>query len=544
MDCCKSCGTPLLVRDRYRLLQPLRPLNPHYYTEVFEVGDRNSRKVMKILKSHHPELVNRFEREAMTLQELNHPRIPTVEFDDYFTFTPANQSQPLHCLVMEKIEGKNLDQYIAHHGPISSNIALQWLRQCIEILDILHGQQFFHRDIKPSNIMLKPDGKLVLIDLGSVRAITSTYLAKIKGQLNVTTVISGGYTPPEQIEGKALPQSDFFALGRTFVYLLAGKSPSQLPTDAKTGQLIWRNQAPQVSRPLADFIDELMNFIPANRPQNTRVILRDLTRKGLLLKSVQRALNSPQFKYALMGLLTVGAVYRLSFPVQAQYYYQVARSAHREGELQRAKRYYEKSLQFDARDSRVYNNLGRICELQSQAECAALNYHRALEVEPENSLARYNLAGFYDEGGNLQRAEREYELVARSQSPLAVSALSNWARLRILNADPDKAIALSLQGLQKTDTSKVKSALHKNLGWAYWMQADYDRAQTHLQQAIALNENRTDAYCLLAQVLEVQGDREKALDRWQNCWELEYSNPDVRLWRTLAKQRLKQADLL
>jgi serine/threonine protein kinase len=76
--------------------------------------------------------------------------------------------------------------------------------------------------------------------------MTATYLAKVNLS-NVTTVVSGGYSPPEQMNGQAVLQSDFFALGRTFVHLLTGISPLELPKDSKTGCLLWRKQAPKIS---------------------------------------------------------------------------------------------------------------------------------------------------------------------------------------------------------------------------------------------------------------------------------------------------------
>jgi serine/threonine protein kinase len=108
-------------------------------------------------------------------------------------------------------------------------------------LDKLHRQGLWHRDIKPSNIMLKPDGQLVLIDFGTVG-------------VGETRIISTYYTPQEQIEGKTVPQSDFFALGRTFAYLLTGRHPYDLPQDAETEQLVWRNLASPISSALAQLL--------------------------------------------------------------------------------------------------------------------------------------------------------------------------------------------------------------------------------------------------------------------------------------------------
>ena len=154
---------------------------------------------------------------------------------------------------MQKFEGQNLHAWIQSHGRISQTLALQWLQQLTEILDIVHRAGFFHRDIKPSNIIVQPNGQLALIDFGGVREVTDTYLAKISGnggkitgggsQHEITAICTPSYSPLEQINGRAVPQSDFYALGRTFVYCLTGIQVINLTTDEKTGRLIWRDES-------------------------------------------------------------------------------------------------------------------------------------------------------------------------------------------------------------------------------------------------------------------------------------------------------------
>lgn len=124
--------------------------------------------------------------------------------------------------------------------------------------------------------MLKPDGQLVLIDFGTVRQVTNTYLAKVGGGREVTGIVSPGYTPLEQVNGKAVPQSDFYALGRSFVYLLTGKHPIDFAEDSQTGALSWRDSAPQVSQGLVNLIDDLMAPFPGKRPLSTQEILQRL----------------------------------------------------------------------------------------------------------------------------------------------------------------------------------------------------------------------------------------------------------------------------
>lgn len=260
----------LILRDRYRVL---RKLGEGGFCRTFEVDDGGT---VKVLKALNPErLLNRefkqkaislFQQEAAVLSRLNHPGIPKVEPNGYFTWARGTQ-EPLPCLVMEKIEGQNLKEWRSSLGSqlLSQEQAIAWLKQLLEILAQIHRQNLIHRDIKPENIMLKPNGQLVLIDFGAVRQVTETYLKRQRNNETGTAICSTGYTPPEQYEGRAVPQSDIFALGRTFVYLLTGKNPTQFYS-LQTGKPNWRDSAPQVSEKLADLIDDMMALSPSGRP--------------------------------------------------------------------------------------------------------------------------------------------------------------------------------------------------------------------------------------------------------------------------------------
>ena len=128
LESCQACGTPLLIKNRYRLVSPLRPLDENDQAEVFEVEDlgveavRGERyKVLKVLlKTKNSTLVRLFKQEAETLKKLNHPGIPRVELaDGYFTISLPRKLQPLHCLVMEKIQGEDLENWVNKNGSIS-----------------------------------------------------------------------------------------------------------------------------------------------------------------------------------------------------------------------------------------------------------------------------------------------------------------------------------------------------------------------------------------------------------------------------------------
>lgn len=302
--CCQTCGTKLFIRDeRYRLVRPLRQLDDSYCTEIFEVEDleeQETPKVLKILKSdgESPKLVELFKQEAKILIDLKHPGIPQAELDAYFTFLTSS-GQKLRCLVMEKIEGQDLADWVKHNGSISQEQAGEWLEQLVKILALVHQNNLFHRDIKPSNIMRRPNGQMVLIDFGVARRVSQTV---VNGQ-NVTVVYSHGYTAPEQEKGHAVPQSDFFALGRTFVYLLTGQPPHDLPEIAKTDQLVWQDRAPHISQQLADLIDWLMTREPKDRPQDAKAILRRLDK-------IRPSNSRNKWKWLIAGLVSgvVGAI--------------------------------------------------------------------------------------------------------------------------------------------------------------------------------------------------------------------------------------------
>ncbi|RUT09671.1 hypothetical protein DSM106972_001660 [Dulcicalothrix desertica PCC 7102] len=260
------------MQGRYRVV---RTLGGGGFGITYEIDDSGLPKVLKVLTNSLPKAIELFQQESSVLSRLQHPGIPKVESDGYFTYLPRDSEHPFHCLVMEKIEGVNLDEYMREsrsYQPIAELASINWLKQLVQILHQVHHQQYFHRDIKPANIMLRPDGQLALIDFGTAREVTQTFMQKLAGQ-EVTGIVSLGYTPPEQMNGRAVPQSDFYALGRTFIFLLTGKFPNSFPEDPRTGELIWRNYAPHVSQQLGNLIDYLVAPFPGNRPKDASQIL-------------------------------------------------------------------------------------------------------------------------------------------------------------------------------------------------------------------------------------------------------------------------------
>ncbi|MBW4570746.1 MAG: serine/threonine protein kinase [Tolypothrix carrinoi HA7290-LM1] len=273
---CQSCGSQLELLKRYRVLRLVSDKTG--FGKVYEAYEQDTPKILKVLKedlSTDAKAVELFQQEAAVLGHLNHPGIPKV--DGYFQYQTRN-GLGLHCIVMEKIEGPNLEQWLKQqqNRPISQEQAINWLRQVLEILALVHAKQYLHRDIKPSNIMIRPNGQLVLIDFGTAREVTRTYLAKVSsGGGGITAIMSSGYSAPEQINAQAVAQSDFYALGRTFVFLLTGYHPLEM-YDSHHNVLHWRNHAMQISPLLLNLIDSLMVRDVNQRPATALDIIKRL----------------------------------------------------------------------------------------------------------------------------------------------------------------------------------------------------------------------------------------------------------------------------
>ena len=272
---CQACGTALLIADRYRILKSVRSPNPARPTDIFEVEDLGTGdnewgtiKILKVLKyTHNPDLVRLFKQEARVLIWLaGKARVPQVEPDGYFQIKLPNNSQKLSCLVMQKISGENLAEFLTKNQYISQKLAVDWLQQMLYILQAIHKYHLVHRDIKPSNLMLEANGTLRLIDFGCAA----------EADIDTIPIGSVGYSAPEQLAGKPEVRSDFFALGRTFVHLLTGLPPIDFPVNPTTGKINWKNHAVDVDQSFVESIDQLMEPLPENRPKNTQVILEKL----------------------------------------------------------------------------------------------------------------------------------------------------------------------------------------------------------------------------------------------------------------------------
>ncbi len=160
--------------------------------------------------------IQNFEREANILASLSHPAIPKIF--DYFS--EGNRSY----LVLEFIEGQALDDLLEERRqPYGQEEVVDWALQICDVLAYLHNQKppIIFRDMKPGNLMLRYDGRIMVIDFGIAKVFEH-------GQRG-TMIGTEGYSPPEQYRGVAEPRGDLYALAATMHHLLTARDPRLEP---------------------------------------------------------------------------------------------------------------------------------------------------------------------------------------------------------------------------------------------------------------------------------------------------------------------------
>ena len=162
-------------------------------------------------------LRRQFKQEAAILARLQHPNL--VQVLDFF------EEEDKTYLVMDLVEGESLAERIEREGALPEDQVLEWADQLLDALAYCHDQAIIHRDVKPSNIIIRPDGKPILVDFGLVKLWDPD-------DPHTKTVMQGmgtpEYAPPEQYgarPGHTDPRSDLYSLGATLYHALTGEAP-------------------------------------------------------------------------------------------------------------------------------------------------------------------------------------------------------------------------------------------------------------------------------------------------------------------------------
>lgn len=249
------------------------------------------------LKSKVPEaeLIDRFEREANLLQQLNHPAIP--RFHNFRVVGGRSY------LIMDWVEGKELrdwiNEQIANRVQINQDEVLSMTTELLDLLDHLHRMTppVIYRDLKPENVKLRPNGRFVLLDFGIIKHFVqqTQLLTRLTQPLGTP-----GYAPMEIYTGQPVPRTDIWCLGWIMAEILTGQGPH--PVLATAG-----NPPPppdDVRKLRPDVCAELAALIAwATKPDaNDRPTAREMLED---IKRIQFILHPPVPKPVAKASLTV-----------------------------------------------------------------------------------------------------------------------------------------------------------------------------------------------------------------------------------------------
>ncbi len=270
-----------VLARRYRIV---KVLGSGGFSETYIAEDTqrpgNPRCVVKQLKPANtkPEalqLARRlFNSEAQTLEKLGtHPQIPQLlayfEEDEEF------------YLVQEQIIGHPLNQELPTGRAIEEIAVIKIVRDLLQTLTFVHKNNVIHRDIKPSNIIRRhSDGKLVLIDFGAVKEVSTRQLDHQEQTPFTIGIGTQGYAPSEQCFGRPHYSSDIYAVGMVGIKALTGITPRELDRDAD-GEIKWSDAyggklRSQVSHSLAKILSKMVLEDFKERYQSASEALDDL----------------------------------------------------------------------------------------------------------------------------------------------------------------------------------------------------------------------------------------------------------------------------
>ena len=190
---------------------------------VYKAIHRRMERVVavKVIKrgSSSSEFADRFRREIQAAARLNHPNV-VVAFD-------ADECELGEFLVMEYVEGTDLEEIVNASGPLSAAAAIDAIHQAAQGMNYAHSQGVVHRDIKPANLMRDVSGAVKVADLGLARLTQAGVDVAEEAALTQFGTIAGtvDFMAPEQAldTHAADHRADIYSLGCTMFYLLTGQ---------------------------------------------------------------------------------------------------------------------------------------------------------------------------------------------------------------------------------------------------------------------------------------------------------------------------------
>lgn len=234
----------------------------------------NRKVAVKVLRQqfvHDEEFIRRFRREGQSAAALSHPNVVSI-YD-------VGQEDDIHYIVMEYVEGHNLNEIIIERAPLQIEEAVHIAQQICDALDHAHANHIIHRDIKPHNILIGNNGRVKVTDFGIARAVTSstiTHTGSVVGSVH--------YFSPEHAKGvNTGEKSDLYSLGIVLYQMLTGKLPffGESPISIALKHLQDEFEEPRVvnshiPQSVENIILKSMRKNPNERYESAKAMMEDL----------------------------------------------------------------------------------------------------------------------------------------------------------------------------------------------------------------------------------------------------------------------------
>jgi eukaryotic-like serine/threonine-protein kinase len=239
---------------------------------------------LKVISSFEvtADLRARFFREARACARLrDHPNIVTIH--------DMGEDDGRLFIVMELLEGEELQKIISRHAPLTLAEKLAIVRQICDGLYHAHQKGIVHRDIKPANIFLLPSGQVKILDFGIAQIAAAT----THGDLTRTGMMMGTprYMAPEQVRGQADHRSDIFSVGAVAYELFSGRPPFTGENPLQILDQLRTVTPPRLSELDPTLPPELSTIVARAIQKEQEQRFADLGEMGRELAAVQRGLG-------------------------------------------------------------------------------------------------------------------------------------------------------------------------------------------------------------------------------------------------------------
>jgi eukaryotic-like serine/threonine-protein kinase len=262
------------VLGKYKLLRHIGSggMSSVYLGEHRLMHKQRAIKVLPKKRVNDSSYLARFHLEAQATAQLDHPNI--VRCYD------VDNDEDTHFLVMEFIEGKDLNTIVKQEGPLSLELACNYIAQSAEGLQHAHENGLIHRDVKPANLLVDQKGIVKILDLG-LALFSDNERASLTVAHNENVLGTADYLAPEQAVNshKVDHRADIYGLGCSLYFLLTGHPPFP---DGSLAQRIAKHQThmpedirkdrPDCPRDLADICMKMMQKRPEKRYANMRQV--------------------------------------------------------------------------------------------------------------------------------------------------------------------------------------------------------------------------------------------------------------------------------